>query len=127
MLFRSTVRVRGTAASVRCDANGAFFLSVPEGFAGKPVMLEVLDGQRTLKTIALSAHAVPCCVPVLLSAEELPARGAPTNSCKDVGTLRLQERMMVMGIMAKFPDPPPPSTLERMTAPVKNAWRKVTR
>ena len=122
-----TVRVRGTAAAVRCDAIGDFFLSVPEGLAGKSVTLEVLDGQRTLKTIALTAHAVPCCVPVSLSAEELPARTAPTNSCKDVGTMRLQERMMVMGIMAQFPEPPPPSTLERMTAPVKNAWRKLTR
>ena len=122
-----TVRVRGTAASVRCDANGAFFLSVPEGLAGKPVTLDVLDARRTLKTIALTAHAVPCCVPISLMHDQLPERGAPKTECQDVGTVRLLERRMLTGVCAVALEPSPPTTLQRVTAPVKNAWRKLTR
>ena len=120
------IRVRGTAVSVQCDAEGQFFLSVPEPLMGKPVTLDVLDTDRVLKSIPLSAHAVPCCVPVSLSPEEMPASSAPADACQDVGVIRLRERQMLTGIVSFSPEPARRDTLDRFLRPMKDVLRKGT-
>jgi hypothetical protein len=120
------VRVRGTAVAVQCDAKGEFFLSVPELLVGKPVTLDLFQGEHLLKSIPLSPHAIPCCVPVSLAPEEMPAVTAPASECQDVGTIRLQERRMMMGDMRVSVEPSRPDTLDRIMRPVKNALRKLS-
>lgn len=116
------VRVQGTPVRVQCDADGKFFLSVPEPLMGKPVTVEVLDADRVLRRFPLSAHAVPCCVPVVLTSAEMP--NPPAKECHDVGTIRLHERPMLMGDISIREEPARPDTLERFLRPVKDALRK---
>lgn len=118
------IRVRGTAVRVQCDTDGKFFLSVPEQLMGKSVTLDVLDADRVLKSIPLSERAVPCCVPVSLSPEEMPTPPAPADQCQDVGVIRMRERQMLTGMVAISPEPMRRDTLDRLLRPVKDVMRK---
>ncbi len=113
---------KGTALRVRCDAGGHFFLHAPEMMEGGSFTLEIGDSLIGTQTITLPAHAIPCCVPVRFTPSNVTVPPAGSDTCRDVGVLRLRqlERIHTMGIMVVTPKE---SRVQKITRPVRNLFK----
>ncbi len=118
------IGVKGSDVRVRCDAEGNYFLHIPEELGTGPFTLEFTMPGSVPQELVLSPSALPCCI-AAAPVERTPAPpSAPT--CHTVGALAMSPRReaMTVGMMVVQRVEERPTAVERIIKPMLRTWRR---
>jgi hypothetical protein len=122
------VAVKGSEVRVRCDAQGRYFLHVPEVLGTGPFAVEFTRPGHAPQQVILSGNALPACIAQgFSSTPAYPAPSAAGNTSHTVGTIALAPRreVMTVGMMVVRRVEERPSAVQRITAPMIRTWRRL--
>ena len=126
-IFGAIVAVRGTDLRVRCDEEGRFGFRIPEDLTGVPLILDIsVQGEGSM-SIYLSGQAVPCAVPVNFKPDTPQPRPTGSDTMPDLGTIVIAREQVqhLTGICVATYVVPPPTTWQRVVAPLKRGWNNL--
>jgi hypothetical protein len=123
------VAVKASEVRVRCDAQGHYFLHVPEALGTGPFTIEFTQNGSAPQEVVLSAQALPACIAQGFIPSRAPAP-PPTqagSACTTVGTITMAPRQVAMtvGMMVVRRVGEKPTVVQRITAPMIRTWRRL--
>lgn len=122
------VGVKGSEVRVRCDAQGSYFLHVPEALGDGPFTIEFTRPGYVPQEVLLSDNALPACIAHGFILSPLPASSAVAGrTCQTVGTIVLSPRheAMTVGMLVVRRVEERPTAVQRITRPMIRTWRRI--
>lgn len=127
-ISNAIVAVRGTDVRIRCNEHGRFGFRIPEDLAGVALIIDIsVQGEGSM-SISLSGQAVPCAVPVKFKPDEPQPAPTEATTPHDLGTiviLRESEPVQHLTGICVTTYVAPPTTWQRIVAPVKRGWNNL--
>jgi hypothetical protein len=122
------VAVKGSEVRVRCDAQGHYFLHVPEALGAGPFTIQFTQNRSAPQEVVLSAQALPACIAQGFILSRAPAPPTQAGStCTTVGTITMAPRQVAMtvGMMVVRRVEEKPTVVQRITGPMIRTWRRL--